>query len=431
MKAHFSYLYHLLQWPSIRRNPWRAEGELIRLQTLALKRIVNHAYASVPYYHDIFDERGLRPHNINSLADLALLPILTKDNVRENYPGRILSNTIDWDACSPRMTSGSSGKKLEVVLDHNVASLYRLMQYRQLLDIGYRPWDTIAYIRFSPPVTNIFLQKVNLLRRVYIPLEFKPEQQLQEIFRIKPQALNAYPSVLYLLAKTVNRDEAKKLRLKFILSNSELLTDYARQVIQDVFGCKVYDDYSCLEFSAIGFECKMQNLHVAADNVIVETLDPEGNQVPPGEKGRIIVTALNNFSMPYLRYEIGDIGVLSDKKCSCGRQFPVLQSIRGRSDDFVAMPSGQLVDPQTVVFLIEIIPEVKEFRVLQREDHGITVSIIPRDDADFDLIRSQVAQKLQRLFDHSVNVEVREVATLERGSTGKHRSVISRVAPRA
>ena len=97
MKAHFSYLYHLLQWPSIRRNPWRREGELIRLQTLALKRIVSHAYASVPYYHDIFDERGLRPHNINSLLDLALLPILTKDNVRENYPDRILSSAIDWD----------------------------------------------------------------------------------------------------------------------------------------------------------------------------------------------------------------------------------------------------------------------------------------------------------------------------------------------
>jgi hypothetical protein len=94
------------------------------------------------------------------------------------------------------------------------------------------------------------------------------------------------------------------------------------------------------------------------------------------------------------------------------------------------MPSGQLVDPQTVVFQIEIIPEVKEFRVLQREDHGITVNIIPTEDADFELIRSEVAQKLQRLFDHSVNVEVREVSTLERGSTGKHRSVISQVAPR-
>ena len=430
MRAHLDYLYHVYQWPVIYRNQWKTEKELAAMQEKALRKLVKHAYTSVPYYHELFDSLGLKPEDVNSVSDLHLVPILTKDTILANYPNRILSSDVNWSKCSPRMTSGSSGKKLEVVLDYEVAALYRLMQFRQLLDVGYKPWDKIAYIRYSPPVTSIILQKLNFFRRHYIPLEWTPEQQVSEILRVKPQIINAYPSVLYLLAKTIGLDQGKRLHLKLLMSNSELLTGHAREYIEDVFQCKVYDDYSCLEFSAIGFECKMQNLHVAADNVIVETLDPEGNQVPPGEQGRIIVTALNNFSMPYLRYEIGDIGVLSDKKCSCGRQFPVLQSIRGRSDDFVAMPSGQLVDPQTVVFQIEIIPEVKEFRVLQREDHGITVNIIPRDDADFELIRSEVAQKLQRLFDHSVNVEVREVATLERGSTGKHRSVISRVAPR-
>jgi phenylacetate-CoA ligase len=430
VRAHLDYLFHVYQWPVIYRNQWKTEKELAAMQEKALRKLVKHAYTSVPYYHELFDSLGLKPEDVNSVSDLHLVPILTKDTILANYPKRILASRVNWSKCSPRMTSGSSGKKLEVVLDHEVAALYRLMQFRQLLDVGYKPWDKIAYIRYSPPVTSIILQKLNFFRRHYIPLEWTPEQQVSEILRLKPQIINAYPSVLYLLAKTIGLDQGKRLHLKLLMSNSELLTGHAREYIEDVFQCKVYDDYSCLEFSAIGFECKMQNLHVAADNVIVETLDPEGNQVPPGEQGRIIVTALNNFSMPYLRYEIGDIGVLSDKKCSCGRQFPVLQSIRGRSDDFVAMPSGQLVDPQTVVFQIEIIPEVKEFRILQREDHGITVNIIPRDDADFELIRSEVAQKLQRLFDHSVNVEVREVATLERGSTGKHRSVISRVAPR-
>jgi phenylacetate-CoA ligase len=430
LRAQLDYLYHVYQWPVIYRNQWKTEIELAAMQEKALRKLVKHAYTSVLYYHELFDSLGLKPEDVNSVSDLHLVPILTKDMILANYPKRILASGVNWSKCSPRMTSGSSGKKLEVVLDSEVAALYRLMQFRQLLDVGYKPWDKIAYIRYSPPVTSIILQKLNFFRRHYIPLEWTPEQQVSEILRVKPQIINAYPSVLYLLAKTIGLDQGKRLHLKLLMSNSELLTGHAREYIEDVFQCKVYDDYSCLEFSAIGFECKMQNLHVAADNVIVEILDPEGNQVPPGEQGRIIVTALNNFSMPYLRYEIGDIGVLSDKKCSCGRQFPVLQSIRGRSDDFVTMPSGQLVDPQTVVFQIEIIPEVKEFRVLQREDHGITVSIIPKDDADFDLIRSEVAQKLQRLFDHSVNVEVREVSTLERGSTGKHRSVISQVAPR-
>lgn len=430
MARHFQYLSHLLQWPSIYRNPWRSADEIINLQTKALKRIVSHAYASVPYYKQVFDERGLKPHHINSLEDLPLIPILTKDAILKNYSDRILSSSINWDKCSPRMTSGSSGKKLEVVLDNDVASLYRLMQYRQLLDIGYKPWNTIVYVRFSPPVTSILLQRVKLFRRVYVPLEWTPDRQLTEILRIKPQALNAYPSVLYLLARTIEPDAARQLGLKFILSNSELLTGHARQFIQQTFGCRVYDDYSCLEFSAIASECRMQRLHVAADNVIAEILDREGNHALPGEQGRIILTALNNFSMPYLRYEIGDVGVLSDKKCSCGQQFPVLDSIRGRSDDFVAMPSGRLVDPQTVVFQIEVIPEVKEFRILQHEDHNITVSIIPKENTEFESIKNKVALKLHNIFDRAVNVEVKQVVVLERGFTGKHRSVVSRVSPR-
>jgi phenylacetate-CoA ligase len=328
LRAQLDYLYHVYQWPVIYRNQWKTEIELAAMQEKALRKLVKHAYTSVLYYHELFDSLGLKPEDVNSVSDLHLVPILTKDMILANYPKRILASGVNWSKCSPRMTSGSSGKKLEVVLDSEVAALYRLMQFRQLLDVGYKPWDKIAYIRYSPPVTSIILQKLNFFRRHYIPLEWTPERQVSEILRVKPQIINAYPSVLYLLAKTIGLDQGKRLHLKLLMSNSELLTGHAREYIEDVFQCKVYDDYSCLEFSAIGFECKMQNLHVAADNVIVEILDPEGNQVPPGEQGRIIVTALNNFSMPYLRYEIGDIGVLSDKKCSCGRQFPVLQSIR-------------------------------------------------------------------------------------------------------
>lgn len=424
---HFDYLYHVLQWPSIRRNPWRKETEVIRLQTEALMRIVNHAYETVPYYRSVFDEKGLKPHHINSLDDLSLLPILTKDNIRDNYPDRILSSSIDWDECSPRMTSGSSGKKLEVVLDLKGASLYRLMQFRQLLDFGYKPWDKIAYIRYSPPVTKIAWQTLKLFRRSYIPLEWSPEQQASEILRIKPHVINAYPSVLYLLAKAIGPKQGKNLRLKFLMSNSELLTDHARQIIQDIFGCKVYDDYSCLEFSAIGFECPMQNLHIASDNVVIEILDREGNRLPPGEPGRIVATALNNYSMPYIRYEIGDMGVLGDQKCSCGRNFPVLSSIIGRCDDFIAMPSGELIDPQTVVFQIEVIKEVKEFRVTQQKDYSLKVQIIPEPGVDFQLIRRAIDGKLKSILNGAVDVDIDMVSVLERGATGKHRSIISHI----
>ena len=419
------YLFHLLNLPEIFRNPRKTEEVILEMQERGLKKLVAFAHRNVPYYRNLMDSLGIRPQEIASVADLPRLPILTKDAIRDHYPNGILSENIDWRKCSRRMTSGSSGKKLEVVLDHEEAALYRLMQFRQWLDIGYKPWNQIAYIRFSPPVTRLNLQKMLLFRRHFIPLEWKPEQQLDEILKIKPQIVNAYPSVLFLLAKAVHESRPRKLKIKFLLSNSELLTAHARGYIEDAFGCKVYDDYSCLEFSAIGFECRFQRLHVACDNVILEIVDDSGNLVPRGSPGRIILTALNNFSMPYIRYEIGDVGALTDEKCPCGRNFPVLKSILGRCDDFIVLPSGESVDPQTVVFQIEDLPEVKEFRVVQGEDCGLQISIIPKGGGDWGRIESEIRSRLNGLLPGIMRVEFKWVDHLDRGTTGKHRSIIS------
>jgi phenylacetate-CoA ligase len=419
------YLFHLLKFPEIYRNPFRTEEEIIERQRRGLKRLVAFAYQNVPFYRYLMDSLGIRPQEIASIDDLPRLPILTKDQIRNHYPDGILAENIDWRKCSRRMTSGSSGKKLEVVLDHEEAALYRLMQLRQWLAIGYKPWDQIAYVRFSPPVTRLNLQKISLFRRHFIPLEWTPERQLDEIFKLKPRIVNAYPSVLFLLAKALNENRPRGLKFKFLLSNSELLTAHARGYIEDAFGCKVYDDYSCLEFSAIGFECRFQQLHVASDNVILEIVDDSGRLLPRGNPGRIILTALNNFSMPYLRYEIGDAGALTDEKCPCGQNFPVLKSILGRCDDFVVLPSGEAVDPQTVVFQIEDLPEVKEFRVFQGEDFGLQISIIPRGGAEWGEIESRIRRRLNGLLPGIVRIDFKRVDHLDRGTTGKHRSIIS------
>ncbi|MBP1747637.1 MAG: coenzyme synthetase [Deltaproteobacteria bacterium] len=420
------YVHHLLQWPMVYHNQWKTPGRLVAMQERALRKLIAHAYARVPYYRRLFDSAGIHPDRISSLDELQNVPILTKDEVLANYPDDILMSGINRARCSPRMTSGSSGKKLEVVLDHNVAALYRLMQFRQLIDIGYKPWDTMAYVRYSPPVTSIALQRVNLFRRSFIPLEWGPERQISEICSRRPQIINAYPSVLYLLAKTLGKESGASLKLKFLMSNSELLTAHARAYIEDVFQCKVYDDYSCLEFSAVAFECRMQNLHVAADNVILEVLDEKGKRLPAGEPGRIIVTSLNNYSMPYIRYEIGDVGALSGEECPCGRHFPVLKAIVGRCDDFLVMPSGQLMDPQTIVFQIETIPAVKEFRVTQEESKDLVISIVPQGAVNFQQVSNEISAKIKKVVNGSVHVHIIETQALDRGVTGKHRSIMSR-----
>ncbi|MEN6616496.1 MAG: hypothetical protein ABFD12_08070 [Syntrophorhabdus sp.] len=395
------------------------------MQEKSLTKLVGHAHRHVPYYRDLFKSIGFKPPSVMTLDILRDIPVLTKDIILANYPQRIMADNAGKIGCSARMTSGSSGKKMEVVLDDNVAALYRLIQLRQLIDIGYRPWYTMAYVRFSPPVTNIGLQKINLFRRFYIPLEWTPRRQVDEIMRTRPDVINAYPSVLFLLAKTIGKQDAASLKIKFMLSNSELLSPYVRHFCEDTFGCKVYDDYSCLEFSAIASECRMQNLHIAADNVIVEVLGEMGKRLKSGETGKLVVTSLNNYSMPYIRYEIGDVGTLSGEQCSCGNNFPVLKSITGRCDDFIVLPSGDVIDPQTVVFQVETISSVKEFRIIQQQDKNITISIIPHSLTDFPVIAEEIKARMRKLLDDSVHVDIIRTNSFDRGSTGKHRSVIS------
>lgn len=425
------WAYHILEWPKIERNQWRRPDEIRYMQEKALTKLAAHAYKNVPYYKTLFDRAGFGPPRRMTLEDLRTIPTLTKDSIIANYPDNIMAKDFDEGKYSTRMTSGSSGKKLEVALDNRVAALYRLMQFRQLVGIGYKPWQMIAYVRFSPPVTSIALQKINLFRRCYIPLEWDPERQVSEIMGLKPQAINAYPSVLFLLAKTIKEDDARGLGLKFLLSNSELLTPHVRRYCEEKFGCEVYDDYSCLEFSAIASECRMHHLHVASDNVIVEVLDDNGRRVESSVPGKIVVTALNNYSMPYIRYEIGDVGALMDAACPCGRGFPVLKNIIGRCDDFLVMPSGDLIDPQTIVFQIETIPDVKEFRVVQETNRDLVISIVPSRGAEFIQIRNEISMKLKKFFDGRINVTIFPTNALDRGATGKHRSIISRASGRS
>jgi phenylacetate-CoA ligase len=422
----FNFFYHLIYLPVIFRNQWLSTERVIAMQNRKLRKIVEHAYQEVPYYKEVFNARNLHPSDIKKKEDLSKLPILTKKIVKENYPEKILAKNKDTKKSSIRQTSGSSGNILEVALDLSVTYQYHLQQFRQLVDIGYIPTDKAAYVRYSPSVTRVFSQKIGLFRRDFVDLTLKPRDQIRELLKIRPNIINAYPSVLYLLAKSISIEEAHFLNLKFILSNSELLYDYMRDTIEKKFNCKVYNDYSCLEFSAIGFECRRQNLHIVSDNVIIEIIGEDGKILPFDCDGKIIVTALNNFIMPFIRYEIGDLGMINSEKCICGRGFPIFKSLVGRRDDFLTMPNGSLLDPQSAVFQVESAPHILEFQILQNNIEFLEVNVVIEKECDQKVTMEAVRSNLYSVIPRDIEVNVNVVDKIRRGSTGKLRSVCSK-----
>jgi len=411
----------------ILKNQWLEADQVRHMQEIKLRNIINYAYENVPFYREMFDSHKIKPTDINSIDDLKRLPIISKKHVKDNFPEKMLSKEKDNIDYEVRDTSGSSGNKLTHAIDAESLALFRLMQYRQIKDCGYKITDKIVYIRYGDS-TRFFLQKFGLLRREFIDLNLSPEEQLAELLRIKPQIVNAYGSVLYSLAKIVTEDEVKQLNFKFLWSNSEALIKENKKFVESKFNCKVYDDYSCLEFLGIGFECRLQGYHVVSDNVIIEVVDDNDNPVKQGDTGRFIITALNNKIMPYIRYDIGDIGSISPEPCKCGRGFPIFKNFIGRINDFIVLPNGNLLEPmQIFVKLWKVIPEAIDFQVIQKDINELTIKVIPVKKNIEDYIKMKIKDTLAKAIPDNMDLNIKIVNDIPRTATGKHKAIISEI----
>jgi len=418
------YLYHLFNLSQVFRRQWQGPAALRAYQDGCLRRVVARAHATVPYYRRLMDRAGVRPKDVRCAADLARLPITTKGDILANFPEGILSSARREGHYRQSTTSGSSGWRMPVYCDTTQLALFRLMELRQLWDLGYRPRDLMAYMRPEAPKGRHF-QRLGLFRRAFVSILEPVERQAEALLRVRPQVVYVYPSSIYQVARELDGASARGLKLKFILSNSELLAGEVRAYLEDKFGCRVYDDYSCLEFQAIGFECRHQRLHQAADNAVVEVVDAAGRPLPPGEPGRLILTALHNFVMPYLRYDIGDVGALGREPCACGRGFPVIEGLAGRQDDFIVAANGELLNPRVVCRPFRASPALRQFQILQQADGAVTVRVAPSAQAGKGEAAAQAREAARGAFPEGMRVSVEVTDQIETGAAGKHRAVRS------
>jgi phenylacetate-CoA ligase len=422
------YYCHAKMVTSVFSNQYMSDVDIDKLQGKLVSNLIKHAVNHVEFYRELYKSFNINPNDIKSVTDISKLPIITKNDIRCNHD-KILSDISNPSKYNKTFTSGSSGIKLEVVVDKEVSALYRLTQLRQFLGLGYSVFDKMAYMRPAPPAGVFPFQRFGVFRRYHVSSLDPPAVQLAALDNIKPQILYAYPSTLYLLAlEAKKRGKVNIFDLKFIISNSELLTPEIREFVQNVFSCKVFDEYSCLEFLGIGFECHCQKMHVVSDNVIVEVVDDDGNILAPNENGRLIITSLNNRAMPYIRYEIGDIGSLSDTKCECGRSFPLFGELSGRNDDLLLKTDGSFVPPRNLCLMLRKIPGVYEFQVIQQSLSQININIVILPEyIEKNNIVTEVIAAFRKLFgpDPVINVEI--VPSIERGRTGKLRAVKSMI----
>jgi len=204
-----------------------------------------------------------------------------------------------------------------------------------------------------------------------------------------------------------------------------------RELLMRVFRCPVFDVYGSREVAGMAYECDHhEGLHVPLQTVHIEVVGEDGRAVPHGELGRIIVTSLTNYAMPLIRYEIGDLGILADHQCTCGRVWPLLQQIVGRISDTFVKADGTLVAGQYFNYVFFLQDWVDRFQIIQDSQSKITARIVERADANMSEASKAAAieemeGKVRLVMGDDCKVEFVFEDYIEPSSSGKYRFAVS------
>jgi phenylacetate-CoA ligase len=254
------------------------------------------------------------------------------------------------------------------------------------------------------------------------------DDQIEPLRLARPDVLRGLPESLRVIAEAVRERGINGIRPRMILTGGGVLTEETRQVLQEVFGSPVIDLYSCWEFGNIAWECGHHaGYHINADGLIVEAMK-EGRRALPGEQGELLITALNGYAMPLIRYRIGDMGVLSDRRCPCGRGLPLLERIEGRTDDLIRLVDGRIVSPLTISSTLRFIPGIAQFKMIQEGKDAFQILLVRGKGFSPQTVET-AGEELKKLLGDGVLLDIQLVDQILPDPSGKIRAVISKVQP--
>ena len=403
-------------------------------QLQRIRSLLLHAHRTVPYYQEVFRRNGIdrRQLELFSLKDLVQLPLLDKDSIR-SQPERFISVDADRKQLHAYLTSGTTGTPLAILssteTDRAVQAAYEA-RVRQWAGLHYKMSRAMIGGRLVVPQAdatapfwryNIFEKQLYMSAFHIAPANIP--DYAAALNRFKPDYLVGYASAQFFLARMIAEAGIKVRPLKGVLTSSEKLTQEMRNTISTVFQCDVYDGYSGVENCCLASECEYHNLHISPDVGIVELVNNEGQQVRAGELGEIVATGLLNFDQPLIRYRTGDLAVLSDETCACGRQMPVLKELVGRLEDTVIGQDGR----ETVRFhgIFVGLPSIREAQIVQESVSNFRIKLVVDkcfETGEINIIRDRFEERLGR-----VNLAFEFVNQIERTERGKFRAVISHV----
>jgi phenylacetate-CoA ligase len=425
---------YLRHYQHLRRTQFDDPDTIRARQWEAVHGLLAHAYATVPFYRERLDRAGLTPADFRGFEDYRRLPVLTKADLRE-HGDRLLSTSHDRRRLRVKQTSGSTGVSVRVLVDEDSLQWKRACTLRSDEWSGYRFGEAVALVWGNPEYVRRGwrgrLRNALLERATYLDTLRLDEAALARftgvLRRRQPALLFGHAHSVYLLAEYVRRSGGN-VRPRGVITTAMVLHAWQRRVIEEVFACPVTNRYGCEEVSLIACECERHaGLHVNADGVYLEVLR-DGSPAAPGEPGSIVVTDLTNRPMPMLRYQVGDVGVLADRRCPCGRGLPLLERLEGREADYVVTPAGELISGISLTenFALHV-PGVAQLQIIQETVRHFRFRLV-RGPYFGPASLGRLAELVAERFGAGVSHECEYVDRIPQEPSGKYRFCISRVA---
>jgi len=424
-----SYFYKLRD--ILIRNESLSATEIEQMQLTRLKQHLIYCDKHVPYYHKLFKEYGLNPQTVSSIKDIDCLPIITKDIVRNNYDTLRAQHTGKWFKTSG-FTSGTTSIPLYLDMDRDLIASEHAFAWRQYRWAGIPERRRMAIIREEiivpahqkkPPYWRYDAFTQNLYLSAFHMSASTIQDYSTKLFRFNPHVLFTYPSNAYSLALHAKNAgiSLKFPALKAIITSSEVLYSFQKSLIEEIFGVKVFDWYGSFERVIFIGTCEQGSLHIFPDYGITELIPV------PGETNlfELVGTGFINKAMPLIRYKSNDMVSLSNTPCSCGRNFPVVKSIVGRSSDAIITKDGRTVSDISSI-LFKNVEHVTSCQIIQ-ETIGSIIILLVTGAAYSKNNEAQFLANLHNMLGDTVEIELKYVDRIPTSKNGKYCMIISKV----
>ncbi len=404
---------------------------LTKFQKENLENLIFHCYNNVPYYKKMFKDLHISNNLSVDLNKFHSLPILKKELINDD-PKKITSKDLNTRKWFYDKSGGSTGEPTKFIQDidylkYSFAS--NNYYYNDILNIDERYVKKI--ILWGNPrdiykgKTEIKSKMLNWFTNSIYLNSFKMSNEnmdkyLKTINSYKPDLIRGYSGSLYALSQYAKEKKIEIHTPKVIVGAAENLNDEMRNLIEETFGTKIYDFYGSREVSNLAGECKEGLMHILPSNII-EIVTKNNKCVSPGETGKVIVTNLFNYSMPFIRYEIGDIATLGPKKCKCGNPLPTLKKIEGRIINQFILENGTIIPGEFFIHLIGVIlnsDEIKKFQIIQENYSEIRILVVTEQLNQTEI--KNINHKIRIIMGQNCNIKWDFVDDIPKTKSGKY-----------